>query len=103
MTRPMRPVLFGLLLVCATLAYGAQVPKYIFLFIGDGMGFNHVEASQIYAEKVGTDTGERSLLFPTFPVMTQVCTRSASHLITCSSAAATALATGEKTTNYVIL
>ena len=102
MTRPMRPVLFGLLLVCATLAYGAQAPKYIFLFIGDGMGFNHVEASQIYAEKVGTDTGERSLLFPTFPVMTQVCTRSASHLITCSSAAATALATGEKTTNYVI-
>ena len=42
MTRPMRPVLFGLLLVCATLAYGAQAPKYIFLFIGDGMGFNHV-------------------------------------------------------------
>ena len=80
MTRPMRPVLFGLLLVCATLAYGAQAPKYIFLFIGDGMGFNHVEASQIYAEKVGTDTGERSLLFPTFPVMTQVCTRSASSL-----------------------
>ena len=102
MTRPMRSVLFGLLLVCATLAYGTQAPKYIFLFIGDGMGFNHVEASQIYAEKVGTDTGERSLLFPTFPVMTQVCTRSASHLITCSSAAATALATGEKTTNYVI-
>ena len=102
MTRPMRSVLFGLLLVCATLAHGTQAPKYIFLFIGDGMGFNHVEASQIYAEKVGTDTGERSLLFPTFPVMTQVCTRSASHLITCSSAAATALATGEKTTNYVI-
>ncbi len=102
MTRSMRSVLFGLLLVCATLAHGTQAPKYIFLFIGDGMGFNHVEASQIYAEKVGTDTGERSLLFPTFPVMTQVCTRSASHLITCSSAAATALATGEKTTNYVI-
>lgn len=38
MTRPMRPVLFGLLLVCATLAYGVQVPKYIFLFIGDGWG-----------------------------------------------------------------
>lgn len=49
MTRPMRFVLFGLLLVCATLAYGTQAPKYIFLFIGDGMGFNHVEASQIYA------------------------------------------------------
>ena len=96
MTRPMRPVLFGLLLVCATLAYGAQAPKYIFLFIGDGMGFNHVEASQIYAEKVGTDTGERSLLFSTFPVMTQVCTRSASHLITCSSAACHSFGDGRK-------
>ena len=38
MTRPMRSVLFGLLLVCATLAHGTQAPKYIFLFIGDGMG-----------------------------------------------------------------
>ena len=93
---------FGVLLLCSTLIFGAQAPKYIFLFIGDGMGINHVELTQLYAEKVGTDTGERSLLFPTFPVMTQVCTRSASHLITCSSAAATALATGEKTTNYVI-
>ena len=82
MTRPMRSVLFGLLLVCATLAYGTQAPKYIFLFIGDGMGFNHVEASQIYAEKVGTDTGERSLLFPTFPVMTQVCTRHRKDIFT---------------------
>lgn len=102
MTKLFRFTLFGLLLLGSSLMYGAQTPKYIFLFIGDGMGFNHVEATQIYAEKVGTDTGERSLLFPTFPVMTQVCTRSASHLITCSSAAATALATGEKTTNYVI-
>ena len=102
MTKLFRLTLFGLLLLGSSLMYGVQTPKYIFLFIGDGMGFNHVEATQIYAEKVGTDTGERSLLFPTFPVMTQVCTRSASHLITCSSAAATALATGEKTTNYVI-
>lgn len=102
MKKLLRCSLFGLLLLCSVVVNGAQLPKYIFLFIGDGMGFNHVEATQIYVEKVGTDTGERSLLFPTFPVLTQVCTRSASHLITCSSAAATALATGEKTTNYVI-
>ena len=102
MKKFIRLYLFGLLLLCCVIVNGAQVPKYIFLFIGDGMGFNHVEATQIYAEKVRTDTGERSLLFPTFPVLTQVCTRSASHLITCSSAAATAIATGEKTTNYVI-
>ena len=94
MKKLLRCSLFGLLLLCSVVVNGAQIPKYIFLFIGDGMGFNHVEATQIYVEKVGTDTGERSLLFPTFPVLTQVCTRSASHLITCSSAAATALATG---------
>lgn len=98
MKKLLRLSLFGLLLLCSVVVNGAQLPKYIFLFIGDGMGFNHVEATQIYVEKLGTDTGERSLLFPTFPVRTQVCTRSASHLITCSSAAATALATGEKTT-----
>ena len=69
MKKLLRLSLFGLLLLCSVVVNGAQVPKYIFLFIGDGMGFNHVEATQIYAEKVGTDTGERSLLFPTFPVM----------------------------------
>ena len=85
MKKFLRLSLFGLLLLCSVVVNGAQVPKYIFLFIGDGMGFNHVEATQIYAEKVGIDAGERSLLFPTFPVLTQVCTRSASNLITCSS------------------
>lgn len=102
MTKFLRLTFLAVILLGTTLVQGAQTPKYIFLFIGDGMGFNHVEATQIYMEKVGTDGGERSLLFPTFPVTTQLCTRSASHLITCSSAAATALATGEKTTNYVI-
>lgn len=102
MKKLLKYTLFGVLLLCSTLIYASQTPKYIFLFIGDGMGMNHVELTQLYTEKVGTDTGERSLLFPTFPVMTQVCTRSASHLITCSSAAATALATGKKTTNHVI-
>ena len=67
MKKLLRCSLLGLLLLCSVVVNGAQVPKYIFLFIGDGMGFNHVEATQIYAEKVGTDTGECSLLFPTFP------------------------------------
>ena len=51
MTRPMRPVLFGLLLVCATLAYGAQARNTYFLFIGDGMGFNHVELRRYMRRK----------------------------------------------------
>lgn len=102
MTRPMRPVLFGLLLSALHWHTERRCRNtYFYLSVTDG-----VQSCGSFAdicEKVGTDTGERSLLFPTFPVMTQVCTRSASHLITCSSAAATALATGEKTTNYVIL
>ena len=56
MKKLLRCSLLGLLLLCSVVVNGAQVPKYIFLFIGDGMGFNHVEATQIYAEKVGTDT-----------------------------------------------
>lgn len=102
MRRLLKCILFGMLLLCSIRVNGAQAPKYIFLFIGDGMGFNHVEMAQLFSERNGTDAGEHSLLFPSFPVVTQVCTRSASDLITCSSAAATALASGEKTTNYVI-
>lgn len=94
--------LLGVLLFCSTLLYGTKAPKYIFLFIGDGMGMNHVELAQLYLEKAGTAMEEHSLLFPKFPVVTQVGTRSASHLITCSSAAATAIASGEKTANSVI-
>ena len=51
MKKLLRCSLLGLLLLCSVVVNGAQVPKYIFLFIGDGMGFNHVEATQIYAEK----------------------------------------------------
>lgn len=49
MKKLLRCSLLGLLLLCSVVVNGAQVPKYIFLFIGDGMGFNHVEATQIYA------------------------------------------------------
>ena len=68
--------LFGILLLCSTFVIGAQTPKYIFLFIGDGMGFGQVELSQRFAEKVGTNTGDHSLFFTTFPVATNVCTYS---------------------------
>ena len=37
MKKLLRLSLFGLLLLCSVVVNGAQVPKYIFLFIGDGM------------------------------------------------------------------
>ena len=103
MRKLLKYALLGILLLCSILVNGARAPKYIFLFIGDGMGFNHVEMTQLFLQKEITNTGEAySLLFPTFPVVTQVSTYSASDFITCSSAAATALASGKKTANYVI-
>lgn len=70
MRRLLKCILFGMLLLCSIRVNGAQAPKYIFLFIGDGMGFNHVEMAQLFSERNGTDAGEHSLLFPSFPVVT---------------------------------
>ncbi|MCH5327503.1 MAG: alkaline phosphatase [Coprobacter sp.] len=71
-------------------------PKYIFYFIGDGMGFSHVEATQLYLEATQS---ARNLLFLDFPVTSHATTYSADSRITDSAAAATALATGIKTSN----
>ncbi len=77
-------------------------PKYVFLFIGDGMGLSHVTAAEDYlAAKAGIH-GSRSLSFTQFPVIGLATTYSANTLVTCSSAAATALATGHKTNNGML-
>ncbi len=79
----------------------ANPPKYVFYFIGDGMGINHVEASIIYQSKNVKDLNS-GLIFSEFPVAGILVTRSASNYITDSSAAGTALATGYKTNNNVV-
>lgn len=68
--------------------------KNIILLIGDGMGPNQVTVGEIFK-------GEK-LTMQKFPYATKVETRSASSMITDSAAAATALATGVRTTNGVI-
>ncbi|NTV01469.1 MAG: alkaline phosphatase [Chlorobiaceae bacterium] len=71
-------------------------PKYIFLFIGDGMGPAQVElAGRIMPE------GSR-LAMTRFPVTGMAITNSANRLITDSGAAGSALATGHKTNNGTI-
>jgi alkaline phosphatase len=69
--------------------------KYIFLFIGDGMGIQQVNATQVYIDSVLKDT--HSLSFVNFPVQTFMTTYAATQYITCSAAAGTALSTGCKT------
>ena len=71
--------------------------KYIFLFIGDGMGHTNVFITESYLSyKAGTFGGEQ-LTFTTFPYQGDVTNYTAESNITCSAAAGTAIATGYKT------
>ncbi|MDR2577184.1 MAG: alkaline phosphatase [Chitinispirillales bacterium] len=74
-------------------------PKYVFLFIGDGMGFSHIAAAEAYLAASTGSIGNVSLSFTEFPTMGMATTYSANSYITCSSAAGTALSTGVKTDN----
>ncbi len=81
----------------------AQKAKYVFFFIGDGMGVNQVNGTEMYlADKEEGRIGTRQLLFGSFPVAGIATTFSASNSITDSSAGGTALATGTKTYNGAI-
>ncbi len=84
----MKKIFYSLLLATLSLSAVAQEsPKYIFYFIGDGMGYEHVKL-----------TGEE-LCFESFPTKGSVATRSSSDEVTDSAAAGTALASGQKTSN----
>mgnify|MGYP001629565624 CR=1 FL=1 len=87
-----------LLLVSGTARLFAREARYVFLFIGDGMGFAQVQAAGLARASQGA--GE--LCFTGFPVQGFVTTHSASNDVTDSAAAGTALAAGEKTANGVL-
>ena len=75
-------------------------PKYIFYFIGDGMGPSHVLATELYlGELQGVIGRPQKLLFTQFPESAFVTTFSASNGVTDSAASGTALSTGSKTSN----
>jgi len=71
--------------------------KYVFLFIGDGMGQAQVNLTQAYMAAIEDKPGFKELTFTTFPNTGFVSTFANNRLITCSAAAGTALATGHKT------
>lgn len=76
--------------------------KYVFYFIGDGMGVNQVNGTEMYlAEKEGR-IGTKPLHFTQFPVVNFATTYSRYNSVTCSAAAGTALASGTKTKNGTI-
>jgi len=95
----MKRVLFSLLLILCSLGLSAQA-KYVFYFIGDGMGSNQVLISEMYRSAIeGQPLGRVQTLMTTFPYSGSASNYSASDGITDSAAAGTCLATGHKTNN----
>ena len=74
-----------------------QKAKYVFLFIGDGMGFSEVNATEAYLAAKEGKIGINKLSFTQFPSLGFATTYAQDRYVTDSAAAGTALATGNKT------
>ena len=89
-------------MLMAVALYAQGTAKYVFYFIGDGMGVNQVNAAETYLAALDGRIGTKPLTFASFPHVALVHTESATNGVTDSAAGGTALATGEKTKNGVI-
>lgn len=100
----MRKRFISCLLVClVTLAAMAESQvKYVFYFIGDGMGVNQINVTETYLAALKGKIGYEPILMASFPVVGMVNTYSATNGVTDSAAGGTALATGKKTKNGAI-
>ena len=94
--------LIALAVLFAGCVQQAPQAKYVFYFIGDGMGLAQVSLTEAWLADKDGRIGSEPLSFSQFPGLGTATTYSASNIITCSSAAGTALATGEKTTNNML-
>ena len=94
-------LVFALTLLIAT-SCSEKKAKYVFYFIGDGMGFSHVAVTEAFKAVEKGEIGSEPLTFTQFPILGMATTYSTNHFITCSSAAGTALATGTKTRNGML-
>lgn len=79
----------------------AKTPKYVFYFIGDGLGAPQRQISEYYLRHITKDDTKK-LLMNTFENYGMTTTYSEDALVTDSAAAGTALATGQKTNNAMI-
>lgn len=101
-------VVSGILAGCCSVpdgvVKGRGCPRYVFLFIGDGMGANQRLLAEIVQNgaKPPAVADYRQLQMNRFPVAGLVNTRSTDSWITDSAAAGTAIACGTKTANHVI-
>ncbi|MDR0893671.1 MAG: alkaline phosphatase [Mediterranea sp.] len=98
----MKKLIYALLFVLVAVSAQAQQAKYVFYFIGDGMGVNQVNGTEMFQAELQGRIGVEPLLFTQFPVATMATTFSATNSVTDSAAAGTALSTGQKTYNSAI-
>ena len=84
-----------------SLAAMAEV-KYVFYFIGDGMGVNQINVTETYLAAIKGKIGFEPILMSSLPVVGLVNTYSATNGVTDSAAGGTALACGKKTKNGAI-
>ena len=87
------------ILLVALVALAEGKAKYVFYFIGDGMGVNQVNAAETYLGALEGRIGIKELCFPSFPYFGLINTQSATNGVTDSAAGGTALACGQKTKN----
>jgi len=71
--------------------------KYVFYFIGDGMGIQQINTTQAFMAATQSKPGNVHLSFTHFPITGYSTTYAYNRYITGSAAAGTALATGSKT------
>ena len=95
----LKTLIAALMMTICAFGAGARA-RYIFYFIGDGMGMGHVYATETYNRDVLGNSSP--ILMMRFPVATQVRTYSFDRSITDSAAAGTALSTGHKTRNGMV-
>ena len=93
--------LFVATLIAITALAEGQV-KYVFYFIGDGMGVNQINVTETYLAALKGRIGIEPILMSEFPVVGLVNTYSATNGVTDSAAGGTALASGHKTKNGAI-
>jgi len=90
-----------LLATLFVLSASAEV-KYVFYFIGDGMGVNQINVTETYLAALKGKIGIEPICMSSLPVVGMVNTYSATNGVTDSAAGGTALATGKKTKNGAI-
>ncbi len=94
----MKKLLLTILVVSfVNIALAGKAPKYVFYFIGDGMGLNNICLAESYLAEREGKIQNNFLSFTQFPYLGVATTYCSTRYITDSAAAGTALASGTKT------